>query len=142
MGPMTEDTALSAAEKAGEYLPSFVIIACINLPDPAASASAEPDMLAKTTLCRTLTCANPPGKRPTTALQKRSRRSRMLPELMMAAARMNNGIASKRKLEYVPLSNCSAAAPMSMPLRYRYRTDPPIMACPTGTPSRLSPTMV
>ena len=99
MGPITEDTALSAAAKPGVYLPSRVIITCITLPDPAASASAEPDMLANTTLCSTLTCARPPGKRPTMALQKRSSLSMMLPVLMMLAARMNSGIASSRKLE-------------------------------------------
>jgi hypothetical protein len=99
IGPMTEDTALSAAAKAGLYLPSLVIMACISLPEPAASAKAEPDMLANTMLCKTFTCASPPGKRPTMALQKRSSRSRMLPELMIVAARMNSGMASSRKLE-------------------------------------------
>ncbi len=70
-----------------------------SLPEPAASASALPDMLANTTLCSTFTCASPPGKRPTTALQKRSSLSMMLPVLMMVAARMNSGMASSRKLE-------------------------------------------
>ena len=99
MGPMTADTAVRAAANSRVYLPSRVIMACISLPEPAASASAEPDMLAKTMLCSTLTCARPPGKRPTMALQKRSSRSRMLPLLMMVAARMNSGMASSRKLE-------------------------------------------
>jgi len=99
IGPITDDTALNAAAKPGVYLPSLVIISCISLPEPAASASAEPDMVANTMLCSTFTCARPPGKRPTMALQKRSSRSRMLPELMMVAARMNSGMASIRKLE-------------------------------------------
>jgi hypothetical protein len=93
---MTEDTADNAAANSGVYLLPRVIISCISLPEPAASASAEPDMLAKTTLCSTLTCARPPGKRPTIALQKRSSLSMMLPVLMNVAARMNSGIASSR----------------------------------------------
>ena len=56
-------------------------------------------MLANTTLCSTFTCASPPGKRPTMALQKRSSRSITLPVLMNVAARMNSGMASIRKLE-------------------------------------------
>ena len=55
MGPITDDTALKAAAKPGVYFPSRVIITCMTLPEPAASARAEPDMLAKTTLCSTLT---------------------------------------------------------------------------------------
>ena len=55
MGPITDDTALKAAANPGVYLPSRVIITCMTLPEPAASARAEPDMLANTTLCRTLT---------------------------------------------------------------------------------------
>ncbi|MNV90447.1 hypothetical protein D3C71_1848340 [compost metagenome] len=109
-------------------MPSFVIIACISLPEPAASARADPDMLANTTLCSTFTCARPPGNRPTMALQKRSKRSSTLPELMKAAARINRGIASSRKLLYVPLSSCSAADPMSMPFMYRYRMELAIIA--------------
>ena len=60
IGPRTEETAVSAAAKAGVYLPSFVISVCISLPEPAASASAEPDMLANTMLCTTFTWARPP----------------------------------------------------------------------------------
>lgn len=96
IGPSTEDTAVSAAAKAGVYLPSLVINVCISLPEPAASARAEPDMLENTMLCTTLTCASPPRKRPTSALHQRSRRSMMLPEFMNSAARMNSGMASSR----------------------------------------------
>ena len=96
MGPMTEDTAVSAAAKAGVYLPSRVISDCITLPELAASASAEPDMPAKMMLCTTLTWARPPRQCPTSALQKRSSRSMMLPLFMNSAARMNSGMASSR----------------------------------------------
>jgi hypothetical protein len=40
----------------------------------------------------------------------------MLPLFINSAARMNSGIASSTKLEYMPLSSCSAAVPMSRPL--------------------------
>ena len=76
-GPITADAAVSAAAKAGGYRPSLVISDCMILPELAASASAEPDMLAKMTLCTTFTCARPPRKRPTSALQNVSRRSMM-----------------------------------------------------------------
>ena len=73
-------------------------------------------MAVKITLCTTLTCAMPPRKRPTSALQKRSSRSMIAPLFMNSAARMKSGIASSRKLEYMPFSSCSAAVPMSAPL--------------------------
>src|SRR3546814_6614094 len=52
IGPITAVAAVSAAAKLGAYLPSFVIMFCIILPVPAASAMAEPDMPAKMTLWR------------------------------------------------------------------------------------------
>src|SRR3546814_20424624 len=55
IGPITAVAAVSAAAKLGAYLPSFVIMFCIILPVPAASAMAEPDMPAKMTLWRMLT---------------------------------------------------------------------------------------
>ena len=58
------------------------------------SASAEPDMAENTTLCRTLTWAMPPRKRPTSTRQNCSRRSVRLPIFIRSAARMNSGIAS------------------------------------------------
>ena len=119
MGPMTEDTAVTAAAKLAVYLPSCVIIFCMTLPEAAASARADPDMPAKMMLCTTLTCARPPRKRPTRASQKRSSRSVMLPVFMNSAARMNSGMASSTSLRYIPLSSCSAAVPMSSPARNR-----------------------
>ena len=119
IGPMTEDAAVRAAAKAAGYLPSWVIIFCMSLPEAAASARAEPDIPAKMMLCTTLTCASPPRKRPTRASQKRSSRSVMLPVFMNSAARMNSGMASRISLRYIPLSSCSAAVPMSSPARRR-----------------------
>ena len=128
IGPITDDTQVSAAANAGGYLPSRVISDCISLPEAAASASAEPDMLAKMMLCTTLTCASPPRKRPTSALQKRSSLSMMLPVFMNSAARMNSGMASSSWLVIMPLSSCSAAVPMSWPCMNSHRIEPPIIA--------------
>ncbi len=128
IGPITDETQVSAAAKAAGYLLLRVIIVCISLPEAAASASAEPDMLEKMTLCTTLTCASPPRKRPTIALQKWSSLSMMLPVFMNSAARMNSGIASSSWLAIMPFRNCSAAVPMSRPDRNSQRMDPPIIA--------------
>ena len=128
IGPMTDDTQVSAAANAGGYFPSLVIIDCMILPEAAASASAEPDMLEKMMLCTTLTWARPPRKRPTIALQKCSSLSMMLPVFMNSAARMNSGIASSSWLAIMPFSNCSAAVPMSRPDRNSQRMEPPIIA--------------
>ena len=95
IGPMTAVTAVSAAAKAAVYLPPDVIIVCIILPVPAASAIAEPDMPAKMMLCTTLTWARPPRKRPTSASQKCSSRAVMLPEFISSAAKMKSGTASR-----------------------------------------------
>ncbi|MNL62678.1 hypothetical protein D3C87_1867210 [compost metagenome] len=61
-------------------------------PMPTASAIAEPDMPEKMRLENTFTCPSPPRKRPTTACEKRSRRSAREPAFMMSAARMKSGI--------------------------------------------------
>src|SRR3546814_16969131 len=103
IGPITAVAAVSAAAKLGAYLPSFVIMFCIILPVPAASAMAEPDMPAKMTLWRMLTWASPPRKRPTKASQKRSRRSVMEPMFHSSAARLNRGPARMMTLVYMPL---------------------------------------
>ncbi len=76
-------------------------------------------MLAKMMLCSTLTCASPPRKRPTIALQNLSSLSMILPVFMNSAASTNSGIASSRKLVYMPFNSCSAAVPMSRPARNR-----------------------
>ncbi len=128
IGPITDDTQVSAAANAAGYLPSLVIIDCMILPDAAASASAEPDMLAKMMLCATLTCASPPRNRPTSALQKTSSLSMMLPVFMNSAARMKSGMASSSWLAIMPFRSCSAAVPMSSPDRNSQRIDPPIIA--------------
>ena len=95
IGPITAEAAVSAAAKLGVYLPPRVIIICIILPVPAASAIAEPDMPAKMMLCTTLTWARPPRKRPTSASQNRSSRSVIEPEFISSAAKMKSGTASR-----------------------------------------------
>jgi len=68
------------------------------LPIPAASATAEPDMPEKITLATTLTWPSPPRNRPTTAAQKPSSRSLIVPAFMIAAATMKSGTARMMKL--------------------------------------------
>ncbi len=96
IGPIVAATAVRAAAKARVYFPSRVISDCMSLPAPAASASADPDMLEKMMACATFTRASPPRKRPTSALQNRTSLSMMLPAFMNSAARTNSGIASSR----------------------------------------------
>ncbi len=91
----------------------------IRRPTPAASAMAEPDMPAKITLCTTFTWPRPPLKRPTTALQKCSRRFDRLPTFISSADMMNSGMASSTKLPRNPCSSCSAAMLMSCPATSR-----------------------
>ena len=50
-------------------------------------------MPAKMIDCSTLTCASPPRKRPTMALQKVISRSVIEPMFISSAARMNSGTA-------------------------------------------------
>ncbi|MCY1559000.1 hypothetical protein D9M68_959900 [compost metagenome] len=70
----------------------------VTLPTPAASATADPDMPEKIRLTRMSTCASPPRKRPTTALQKSSSLSLIEPSFIMLAATMNSGTARMMKL--------------------------------------------
>ena len=95
IGPMTAVAAVSAPAKLAGYLLPDVIMVCIIFPVPAASAIAEPDMPAKMIDWTTLTCASPPRKRPTIALQNVRRRCVIGPEFISSAARMKSGTASR-----------------------------------------------
>ncbi len=95
IGPITAEDAVSAAANCGGYFPSSVIMRCMILPVPAASAMAEPDIPAKMMLCTTLTSARPPRNRPTKALQNARRRTVIVPEFISSAARMKSGTASR-----------------------------------------------
>jgi len=68
-----------------------------NLPCPAASALAEPEMPAKNTDNSTLICAKPPGKWPTSALDNRIMRTVMPPPFIKLAVKRKNGTANKMK---------------------------------------------
>ncbi len=61
----------------------------------AASAVEEPDIPAKKIDSTTLICARPPGKWPTSAREKRTRRSVMPPTFIRFAASRKNGTASR-----------------------------------------------
>ena len=59
----------------------------------AASATADPEMPAKNTLVRMLTCPNPPRRRPTSAMERFIRARVMPARFMISPARMNSGMA-------------------------------------------------
>ena len=80
----------------------MVIIPIIIFPIPAASATAEPDIPEKIKEATTLTCPNPPLNLPTTATQKLSKRSVIVPTFIMFAAVMNNGTANNTNDLYKP----------------------------------------
>ena len=64
IGPTIADELVTAA--ANGRLKPFLRMASISMrPRPPMSASAEPDMPAKIRLPKMLTCARPPGRRPT-----------------------------------------------------------------------------
>ncbi len=64
----------------------------------ATSATAEPEISAKNMRLSTITCASPPRIQPTSAWQKSISRCEIPEAFMIAAARMNSGIASSGKL--------------------------------------------
>ncbi len=64
---------------------------------PAASAVEEPEMPANSMLTMTLMWPSPPGRWPTTAWDRRTRRSVMPAEFIRLAASRKNGTASRTK---------------------------------------------
>src|SRR5437868_12099398 len=66
----------------------------------AASAVDEPEMPAKNTDSRTLICASAPGKLPTIARDRRTRRSVIPPTFIRFAVNRKNGTASRMKELY------------------------------------------
>jgi len=68
----------------------------VTKPGPAASATALPLMLAKSTLTSTSTCARPPLMRPTSTWQAANKRSLIEPAFIRFAASMKSGIATNR----------------------------------------------
>ena len=97
MGPMVEDAAVTAAEKSVSK-PSFSIALISMVPSPAASATAEPLIPAKTMLAKTFACPRPPGIQPISVLQKRKIRMVMEPVFISLPASRKKGIASSVKL--------------------------------------------
>ena len=63
----------------------------------AASAVEEPETPAKKMDSTTLICASPPGKCPTSAREKRTKRSVMPPTFMKLAVSRKKGTASRMK---------------------------------------------
>ena len=70
IGPTMAEAEVTALAKAG--LKPLDFMASISMrPMPPMSAKAEPDMPANTRLPKMLTCARPPGNRPTAVSAKR-----------------------------------------------------------------------
>ena len=78
------------------------------LPNPPASASAEPDMPEKNRLARMLTWPMPPRMWPTSALAKPKMWWVMPEALKRLAARMNSGTAMIGKLFSPSTMRCAA----------------------------------
>jgi hypothetical protein len=64
IGPSVAEAPVTAPANAGSK-PRFFMASISIRPSPPMSASAAPDMPEKTRLPKTLTCASPPGMRPT-----------------------------------------------------------------------------
>ena len=92
IGPIVEEAAVTAAEKSVSNPCSSIALISI-VPRPAASATADPLIPAKTTLASTLACPKPPGIHPTSPLQKSKIRLVILPTFISFPAIRKNGIA-------------------------------------------------
>lgn len=99
MTASTAETAVIATEKPSSY-PSLRCASMKILDWLAASAVELPDIPAKKIDKTTLIWASPPGKCPTIARDRRTRRSVMPPTFMRLAVSKKNGTASKMKLLY------------------------------------------
>ncbi len=95
--PMQAEDATNPAANLPEYFCSFM--AGIRML-PSAEVSAEDDPLTppKIMLATTVTAANPPGRKPTRALEKFTIRRVSPPVSMMAPASMKNGMARSTQL--------------------------------------------
>jgi len=85
----------------------------VTIPGPAASATALPLMLAKSTLTSTSICASPPLMRPTTTWQAANRRSLIEPAFIRFAASMKSGMATSSEFAASVFMIWSAASPIS-----------------------------
>ena len=96
IGPTTAEAPVTAAENGAEK-PFFFIAAISILPSPPTSASAAPDMPEKIRLEKMLTCARPPGARPTSVSANRKMRSVMPAEFIRLPTKMKIGTATSGK---------------------------------------------
>ena len=106
IGPTIAEAALHAAANAGSK-PSFFIALISTVPSPAASACATPDMPAKISEAKMLTCASPPRRWPTTASAKSKIRCEIPPALSRLPASTKSGIASSGKLSMPGAIRCT-----------------------------------
>ena len=101
IGPSVEEAAVTQQEKSLSKPFSFMALISI-LPRPPASDTAVPDMPAKTTEQRTLTCPRPPGSQPTTFIQNAKSFFVILPVFISFAASKNSGM-DRRVKELTPV---------------------------------------
>ena len=142
MGPMVEEAAVTAAENSRSK-PSFSMARISIVPRPAASATAEPLIPAKTMLARTFACPRPPGIQPISVLQKRKILVVMDPVFMSLPASRKKGIARSVKLlaEKASLVATMSSGIFPMPrVMIRTTRDTRPMAYGAPKPSRNSST--
>jgi hypothetical protein len=96
IGPMIAEAAVTAALKLLSY-PALRIILISTAPRPLASAMAAPLIPAKNMLASTLVWPIPPRMRPMIRSANRIRRLVIPLALMISAAKMKSGTASRTK---------------------------------------------
>ena len=93
IGPTIADAAVTAPENS--FVNPRSRIASISIfPRPPISASAAPEIPEKIRLAKMLTCANPPGKRPTVVPANEKIRRLIPAEFIKLPTRMNTGTAT------------------------------------------------
>ena len=94
IGPTVADAAVTAEAKAPEK--PFSFMARISIcPRPPTSASAAPDIPEKIRLAKMLTCARPPGNRPTRVSANLNMRLVTPEEFIRLPTKMKTGTAMK-----------------------------------------------
>jgi hypothetical protein len=103
--PIVEDAPVTATLKGRSY-PSSIIAFIIIALAPAVSAVAEPDMPAHIMETSTFTMARPLLTKPISEVTKSTNLLKILVEVMIFAASMKKGTASKGKELIPPISFC------------------------------------
>ena len=102
-------------------------------PMEATSAEVEPETPANSMDARMLTCARPPGIKPTSSFAKPTMRLVTPQAFMISPAKMNSGIAIRVK-ESPPAKMRWVRMTRSLPFRARYSMEEMPTPNATGTP--------